>query len=167
LIIVPRHPERFNSIGDMCLNQGYSVVNRSDNKPVTHEKIWLLDSLGELMAAYALSDIVTMGGSFSHIGGHNPLEPALFKKPIIVGSDMSNFTEVMQQLQQESGLIQLTKPPLENCTENQVDELYQVVITLLENPEKHQKLGLNAHHVVLKNQGASRITLNKVAKLLP
>ncbi len=80
LVLVPRHPERFSSVEKLCINQGYSLGKRSENTVVTEQDIWLLDTLGELMPTYALADIITMGGSFSNIGGHNPLEPALFKK---------------------------------------------------------------------------------------
>ena len=93
LVIAPRHPERFAQISTLCTELGYAQVRRSEKSTVKpHTQVWLLDSLGELMAAYSLASIVTIGGSFSNIGGHNPLEPALFKKPIIVGPDMANFS---------------------------------------------------------------------------
>jgi 3-deoxy-D-manno-octulosonic-acid transferase len=166
LVIVPRHPERFSTIAELCVNQEFSVVKRSDNKVITHENIWLLDSLGELMAAFALSDIVTMGGSFSgDIGGHNPLEPALFKKPIIVGNDMSNFTEVMQQLHHDNALIQLNTPATTSNVDEQVNDLYQAVSNLLKSPAQQKVLGERAHKVILTNQGASKITLKYVKAL--
>lgn len=186
LIIVPRHPERFGSVAKLCIDQGYSLAKRSENILVTEQDIWLLDTLGELMAAYALADIVTMGGSFSHIGGHNPLEPALFKKPIIVGNDMNNFTEILMQLQQNQGIFQL---PLAQSTSAQLtsaqsplahlssaaspapintihNALAQAVIHLLEDKEAAYVLGSQAYKVVLNNQGASRKTLIKVQELL-
>lgn len=161
LVLVPRHPERFNSVAKYCINQGYSLAKRSEKTHVTEHDIWLLDTLGELMAAYALADIVTIGGSFSHIGGHNPLEPALFKKPIIVGSDMNNFTEVLQQLQKNKGIIQL--PLIKNDNPQQ---LIEAVLYLLSNEEAAKKLGSQAHKVVLNNQGASMQTLTQVQELL-
>lgn len=162
LVIVPRHPERFSAVAQLCVNQGFSVAKRSENTLVTEQDIWLLDTLGELMAAYALADIVTMGGSFSHIGGHNPLEPALFKKPIIVGNNMSNFTEVLKQLQQNQGVMQLSAA---TQTDNS-QQLSQAVINLLANKAAATKLGTNAHQVVLSNQGASARTLMQVQELI-
>lgn len=162
LVIVPRHPERFNAVAQLCNNQGFSLAKRSENALVAEQDIWLLDTLGELMAAYALADIVTMGGSFSHIGGHNPLEPALFKKPIIVGNDMSNFTDVLNQLLQNQGVVQLSA-----STQNSNSQaLSQAVINLLENKEAASILGVNAHKVVLCNQGASARTLAQVQELI-
>jgi 3-deoxy-D-manno-octulosonic-acid transferase len=163
LVLVPRHPERFSSVEKLCLSHGYTLVKRSDNTPITSQNIWLLDTLGELMAAYSLADIVTMGGSFSHIGGHNPLEPALFEKPIIVGSDMSNFTEVLQQLKQLHGIIQL---PDSQTTAEQSSPLADMVINLLQDTSKAAELGKQAHHVVMNNQGASDLTLSQVQELM-
>ena len=114
------------------------------------------------MAAYALADIVTMGGSFSQIGGHNPLEPALFKNPIIVGHDMSNFTEVLQQLLDNQGIVQLAAD-----SNNDVSQLLcEAVVNLLENDAVASELGSNAHQVVLANQGASQLSLDYVQDLM-
>lgn len=163
LILVPRHPERFEQVAKLCLEQNFSLARRSSNTVVSNEKIWLLDSLGELMAAFALSDIVTMGGSFSEVGGHNPLEPALFNKPIIVGHNMSNFNEIMQQLRQENAIIELSANSPENSSAAQ---LADEVGKLLQQPEQQQALGDNAQKVVLANQGASDKTLAQVQQLL-
>lgn len=163
LVLVPRHPERFDSVEKNCLSHDFTLVKRSDNTPVESQDIWLLDTLGELMAAYSLADIVTMGGSFSHIGGHNPLEPALFEKPIIVGSDMSNFTEVLQQLKQRQGIVQL---PINKTSMGQSSQLANMVIELLQDAEKAELLGKHAHQVVMNNQGASDRTLSQVQELM-
>ncbi|PCI54555.1 MAG: 3-deoxy-D-manno-octulosonic acid transferase [Gammaproteobacteria bacterium] len=163
LVLVPRHPERFNSVEKLCSSDGFSLVKRSENTPIESQDIWLLDTLGELMAAYSLADIVTMGGSFSQIGGHNPLEPALFKKPIIVGSDMSNFTEVLKQLKQLQGIIQL---PVSYTSTGQASQLAEMVIKLLQDTPKAALLGKQAHQVVMNNQGASDRTMSQVQELI-
>tara|TARA_R110001583_G_scaffold59932_3_gene178318 strand:- start:8639 stop:9925 length:1287 start_codon:yes stop_codon:yes gene_type:complete len=163
LVLVPRHPERFNSVEKLCYSNDFTVVKRSENIPVASQDIWLLDTLGELMAAYSLADIVTMGGSFSHIGGHNPLEPALFKKPIVVGSDMSNFTDVLKQLKQLQGIVQL---PLNQTSVGQSSQLAQMIIDLLQDTPKVEFLGLQAHQVVINNQGASDRTLSQIQELM-
>jgi 3-deoxy-D-manno-octulosonic-acid transferase len=163
LVLVPRHPERFNSVEKLCYSNDFTVVKRSENIPVASQDIWLLDTLGELMAAYSLADIVTMGGSFSHIGGHNPLEPALFKKPIVVGSDMSNFTDVLKQLKQLQGIVQL---PLNQTSAGQSSQLAQMIIDLLQDTPKAKFLGLQAHQVVINNQGASDRTLSQIQELM-
>jgi len=163
LVLVPRHPERFNAVAKLCHNYDFTLVKRSDNVPVDEQDIWLLDTLGELVPAYSLADIVTMGGSFSHIGGHNPLEPALFKKPIVVGSDMSNFTDVLQQLKQLEGIVQL---PVNQTSKEQSSQLAKAVINLLDDTPAAELLGKQAHQVVMNNQGASARTLSQVQELM-
>lgn len=165
LILVPRHPERFKQVESLCLSQQFSLVKRSEEVKVIDQDIWLLDTLGELMSAFSLADIVTMGGSFSHIGGHNPLEPALFKKAIIVGSNMNNFTEIMQQLENHDAIIQLPAP-LNDHGDQQSQALASAVETLLNNQLQANVLGEKAHQVVLANQGASTRTLTAVKALL-
>jgi 3-deoxy-D-manno-octulosonic-acid transferase len=163
LVLVPRHPERFNAVEKLCYGYDFTLVNRSKNIPVESQDIWLLDTLGELMAAYSLADIVTMGGSFSHIGGHNPLEPALFKKPIVVGDDMSNFTDVLQQLKQLQGIVQL---PVNQTSAEKSSQLAKMIINLLQDTPKAELLGQQAHQVVINNQGASDHTLSQIQELM-
>lgn len=164
LVLVPRHPERFSHVANLCLEQQLSLAKRSENTVISDEQVWLLDSLGELMAAFALSDIVTMGGSFSEVGGHNPLEPALFNKPVIVGHNMSNFNEIMQQLRQENAIIELTNNTPANEPSTQ---LVNEISALLQQPIRQKTLGENGLKVVLENQGASEKTLAQVTDLLP
>jgi 3-deoxy-D-manno-octulosonic-acid transferase len=163
LIIVPRHPERFNDVASLCVAQGYNIARRSTQEKVTRDKqVWLLDSLGELLPTCALASVVTMGGSFSDIGGHNPLEPALFKKPIVVGPNMSNFVEVMQQLVAEKGIIELTDQDNAKMT----DELSKVIADILLSEKTQQTLGENAYRVVTQNQGASARSVKQLLTLL-
>lgn len=174
LVIIPRHPERFNDVAELCESYDLSVSRRSLEQPVTASTaIWLVDTLGELLPVCALADVVTMGGSFNHIGGHNPLEPALFKKPIIVGPNMSNFKAVLAQLLSANGVIQLAEQA------NIEQALYKAVSQLLYKANKSinnkaineandgKTMGENAYHVVQSNQGASHKTLIEINALLP
>jgi len=161
LIIVPRHPERFDDVAQQCLKQGFTLSRRSEKSAVTQQtQIWLLDTLGELMPTCALASIVTMGGSFSDIGGHNPLEPALFKKPIVVGADMSNFIEVMQQLTSADGIVQLPD------NQNIESTLYKSIDKILADEQLQLTLGNNANDVVKQNQGASEQSILALQKLM-
>jgi len=166
LIIVPRHPERFDEVETLCIEQGYTVTRRSSQKKVTREsQVWLLDTLGELLPTCALASVVTMGGSFSDIGGHNPLEPALFKKPMVVGPNMSNFVEVMQQLTAERGIVQL----IDNGDADNADianDLFKTITDILLSEETQQSLGENAYRVVMQNQGASALSLKQLLRLI-
>ncbi len=166
LVLVPRHPERFESVYQLCLQQEFSAVKRSENTVVTEQTdIWLIDTLGELLALCDLAEIVTMGGSFSSIGGHNPLEPALFKKPIVVGHDMANFKAVMQQLINADGIRQLNTNTA-SSTEQMVEALYLVVDECLQDPPLMAAIGLRAYQVVQANQGASELSVQALLTLL-
>jgi len=171
LVLVPRHPERFQLVAKLCEAHHFSIAKRSEQTQVEQQDIWLLDTLGELLSAYSLADIITMGGSFNDIGGHNPLEPALFKKAVIVGHNMSNFIEIMTQLQQNKGIIALDTPTksstsADDYTDNQSQLLANAVLSLLTDQDKRASLGEQAHQVVMANQGASAKTLAHVKALI-
>ena len=163
LIIVPRHPERFTHVAHLAAQAGNRVIKRSDHQAVSDDtNVWLIDSLGELLAVCALANVVTMGGSFNDVGGHNPLEPALFRKPLIVGHNMSNFKEITSQLTQANAMIQLTE-----IDEGKIPaQLATTVSHILTDEDKANKLGENAYQVVLANQGATDLSLAYLAKLL-
>jgi len=164
LIIVPRHPERFDAVAKLLSKNNISFQRRSEKCPVNNEtQAWLLDSLGELMAVLSFANVVTMGGSFSTVGGHNPLEPALYKKPVVVGADMSNFTEVFEQLKQVSGIIALTSS---NENEQLINEQADTISTLLLHPQKAINIGENAYLVVQNNQGATQRSVAILQELL-
>ncbi|TWX68282.1 lipid IV(A) 3-deoxy-D-manno-octulosonic acid transferase [Colwellia sp. C1TZA3] len=161
LIIVPRHPERFEQVVKLAEDAGNQVLRRSQKQPVTlNTNVWIIDTLGELLAACALADVVTMGGSFSDIGGHNPLEPALFQKPVIVGPNMSNFKEILAQLTSAQGIVQL------NDNEAMAQALAQAVLRLLIDAASAQALGRNSYKVVQANQGATAQSLIALQTLL-
>lgn len=160
LVIVPRHPERFDSVVKQARLAGFNVKRRSEEEILSHsDHIWVVDTLGELMAAYQLADYVTIGGSFSSIGGHNPLEPALFKKPIMVGHDMSNFKDIEEQMLNANGLIKLKEDDVS-------EQLFNQVTQLIELPQTASLLGNNAHAVVQNNQGASIKSAQELLKQL-
>ena len=166
LILVPRHPERFESVYQLCQQHNMNTVKRSSKNLINrHDDIWLIDTLGELLASCGLADVVTMGGSFSNIGGHNPLEPALFKKAIVVGHDMANFKNVMTQLHSQQGIEQLSTD--KNSSEQAVIiALSEKVGGLFTDQHKRDLLGGNAFQVVHVNQGASERSMKALLQLL-
>lgn len=156
--IVPRHPERFETVAELCQNKGLQVVKRSAGVVIQpSDDIWLVDTLGELLAVSSFADFVVMGGSFSNIGGHNPLEPALFQKPVIVGPDMNNFTEIMQQLEQAQAILK---------TAGEGSALGDAMHKLLSDKQQVTTLGENAYSVVQNNQGATEKTRQRMLELL-
>ncbi|ASP47579.1 lipid IV(A) 3-deoxy-D-manno-octulosonic acid transferase [Cognaticolwellia beringensis] len=161
LIIVPRHPERFEQVAKLAQDAGNHVLKRSQNQLVSlNTQVWIIDTLGELLAACSLADVVTMGGSFSDIGGHNPLEPALFQKPVIVGPNMSNFKEILVQLMSAQGIVQLVE------NEDMPKALANEVLRLFTDETSAQILGSNSYKVVQANQGATTQSLTALQNLL-
>ncbi|MGH8457779.1 MAG: lipid IV(A) 3-deoxy-D-manno-octulosonic acid transferase, partial [Nevskiales bacterium] len=86
LVLVPRHPQRFETVAGLCAKSGLSTARRSRGETGdTHSAILLVDTIGELNMFYAAADVVFVGGSLVPVGGHNLLEPAALGLPILVG----------------------------------------------------------------------------------
>lgn len=106
LILVPRHPERFEQVYELCRREGFATVRRSHDEAVTASiQVLLGDTLGELMFLYALADLAFVGGSLVANGGHNLLEPAALGKPLLSGPHLFNFLEIANQLRAAGDLI--------------------------------------------------------------
>jgi 3-deoxy-D-manno-octulosonic-acid transferase len=146
LVLVPRHPERFDSVAELIQNRGFSVCRRSakESAPLATVDVFLGDTMGELLSFYAASDVAFVGGSFMPIGGHNVLEPAALSVPSITGPHTFNFVEIMQLMLNAGGCIQLSGPEL----------LADTVSDLLSDPIKRKKMGEAAYQTVVSNRGA-------------
>ena len=115
LVLVPRHPERFESVGRLARAEGMAVVTRSAGLAVSEAtEVLLGDTMGELMLFFAASDCAFIGGSLVDTGGHNPLEALALGVPVVFGPHMFNFDEIAQltlqagagvQVADEDGLI--------------------------------------------------------------
>ena len=100
VLIVPRHPQRFEEVAQLVQAQGLSVSRRSqwagapgDDPAAMQADVWLGDSLGEMALYYTLSDIALLGGSFEALGGQNLIEPAACSCPVVMGPHTFNFAE--------------------------------------------------------------------------
>ena len=144
LVLVPRHPERFNLVADLCLDAGYSLARRSSKDSVEPVDILLGDTMGELMTFFGACDIAFVGGSLVANGGHNMIEPAAWGKPTLSGLSVFNFAEVSRLLAEAGGLTLV----------EDADGLADTVIGLLENPDQAQQMGQQAQSVAEANRGA-------------
>lgn len=145
LILVPRHPERFDKVADLIAKQGLSIARRSQQQAITPEvSVFLGDSMGELLLWFALADVAFVGGSLVNVGGHNPLEPAALAVPIVTGKTMFNFKQITDILLQ-AGALQQGQDAV---------ELAKIVCEWLANPEQKQKDGQAGLAVVNANKGA-------------
>ena len=105
LLLVPRHPERFDEVAKLVQARGLSLGRRSENDPLTAEmQVYLGDSMGEMMSYYRLASIAFVGGSLVDTGCQNVLEPAAFGIPVVTGPSQYNFASICRQLEAESAL---------------------------------------------------------------
>ena len=99
LILVPRHPERFQSVAQQVMAAGMRCVTRSSAEPVMADTaVWLGDSMGELLSWLALADVAFVGGSLVPTGGHNVLEPIALGVPTLTGPHDFNFASINSEL---------------------------------------------------------------------
>ena len=106
LLIAPRKPERFDLVAAKWSNAGAAFGRRSQLSG--SPRVLLLDSIGELGAVFPFADVVFVGGTLAHRGGHNLLEPALCGKPVIVGPHLENFAEIQQVFREGKGFVEIT-----------------------------------------------------------
>jgi 3-deoxy-D-manno-octulosonic-acid transferase len=99
LVIVPRHPQRFDRVAKMIEQSGLAWTRRSSQTDLSdYPAVWLGDSLGEMFAYLSASDLVLMGGSLPALGGQNPIEACAVGKPVFFGPHMFNFQETARAL---------------------------------------------------------------------
>ncbi|WP_231923605.1 lipid IV(A) 3-deoxy-D-manno-octulosonic acid transferase [Gallibacterium genomosp. 3] len=151
LILVPRHSARFAEVEALVRNSELSYQKRSEGGIISADtQVMLGDTMGELLKLYALADIAFVGGSLIERGGHNPLEPLLFKIPVISGQYTFNFKQIYQQLT----LIQAVM-----IVESSVTSLALALSLLLADPEAVKQYGEKGFSFLQQNRGALQQTL--------
>ena len=157
LVLVPRHPERFNNVAKICKLKGFSVTRRSEHTgDVVKSDVFLLDAMGELKLYYATVDVAYVGGSLVPTGGHNMLEPASLAVPIVFGPHVFNFVEISERLLSYGAAIQISN----------AEDLARVVTDLLKHSEKRSSMGAAGKKFVEQNKGAVNAVSKKIQTLL-
>ena len=144
LILVPRHPDRFAQVYDLCARTGYCVSRRSEGMPSQETHIYLGDTMGEMMSFYAASDLAFVGGSLVPVGGHNLLEPAALNLPIITGTHLFNFVKIADLLKEANAVAIV----------DDAQALEQEVRNCLLSIEQSKEMGARAKSVIDLNRGA-------------
>lgn len=159
LILVPRHPERFNTVHVLCQRWQLPTVRRSGGQPVTAAHSVLLgDTMGELLFLYALADLAFVGGSLVPTGGHNLLEPAALGLPVVTGPHLFNFLDIAAQLRDAGALAEV----------RDVDGLFATLDELLRQPARQIAMAQAGKRVLHANQGAlARLIAGIEAHLRP
>lgn len=139
LILVPRHPNRFDMVAELVEQQGLRLARRSLSEACTPEtNVYLGDTMGELLLMYSVCDVAFVAGSFAQIGGHNMLEAAALNKPIVTGPQLYNFAEISQMLLTSEGMIKV----------HDAQELSDVILRFFADEIYLKRVGSNAFKVV-------------------
>ena len=157
LILVPRHPERFIKVEQLLEKDHWKYVSRTTGEVVNKScKVFLGDTMGELLLFYSASDISFVGGSMIPVGGHNLLEPASLGLPVLTGTYMFDQKEMTDLLIKEGAAI---------IVKNESDLAEKIVFYHL-NEEKCEIIGKKAQNIVLKNKGALTSLMERLDLLL-
>jgi 3-deoxy-D-manno-octulosonic-acid transferase len=145
LVLVPRHPQRFQGVREMIDKRRLGVVARTDGKPcLASTQVFLGDTMGELTLFYAASDVAFVAGSLVPIGGHNLLEPAALGLPLLSGPHVFNAQDIADMFVAK-GACRLVKD---------ADELAAEVSRLLSDPDSAARLGDAGRDILERNRGA-------------
>ncbi len=162
LLLAPRHPERFDEVARLVRQYGFRIRRRTENaSKAANPEVLLLDTMGELAAAYSFATMVFVGGTLIRRGGHSILEPALYSKPIVVGPSVDNFRHIVTEFVSRKGALQIRAG--EQNRDLQVQQLTEVFSSLLAHPAEREALGAAARSILDKSRGAAMRTAGKIA----
>ncbi|SBR52472.1 lipid IV(A) 3-deoxy-D-manno-octulosonic acid transferase [Halomonas sp. HL-93] len=158
LVLVPRHPKRFDEVARLCRDDSWSLSRRSQQQPVTaRTDVYLADTLGELAVLYAAGSVAYVGGSLVPLGGQNVLEPAAMGRPVLSGPSIENFADVAEPLLAAGALTLVDSP----------GALAEALIRYFDDPSSAQQKGQAGLAVINAQQGALKRTLDGLGKLVP
>lgn len=155
LMIVPRHPERFNQVAELATQYGFNTITRTSQQPLTSDvEVYIADTMGEMLVLLGGADVCFMGGSLvgDKVGGHNLLEPAALKLPLLNGPSYFNFSEITDKL--------LEAQAVTICQNS--NEIVGQLKDLFTQPSLRKDKGLAAYQVVKQNRGALDNTLQHI-----
>ena len=156
LILVPRHPERFDSVAKLCEAQNLIVSRRSEKQAVDWStQVYLGDTMGEMLSYYQISCIAFVGGTLVDTGCQNVLEPAALGLPVVVGPSQYNFATICAQLEAAGGL---------HTVANEA-ELTKYLTSLIRDPARQRQIGTAARTLVDANKQALPTLLKIIADI--
>ena len=156
LMLAPRRPERFDEVASKL--DGLSFVRRArltDSSRLDLPGVLLVDTIGELSSLFAVADVVFMGGTLPHRGGHNILEPAFHSRAVIAGPHMENFAAIAEEFTAAGALVRIKDG----------GELASAVADLLDHPERRREIGERAFQLAQNRRGATRRAADEIVSL--
>ena len=157
LLLVPRHPDRFESVADLLGRRQLSFTRRSRGAvPDALTQVVLVDTVGELAALYAAADVAFVGGSLVPIGGHNLLEAAALGIPVLTGPYYSNGKDIARLLLSRGAALEVPS----------ARELAAALLRLSADPAERRRMGDIGRHIVESNRGSVARLLELIEPLL-
>jgi 3-deoxy-D-manno-octulosonic-acid transferase len=163
LVLAPRHPERFDAVELELERSSFRWIRRSDwpldssgcMRRLEAGEIVLLDTIGELASVYSLASVAFVGGSLVPGGGHNPLEPAQFGVPVVMGPHYANFRSIVDELRSHKAICIVQR-----------ESLAGELIDLLQNRAAADTMGARAEEVFEQQAGATQRCVEALRQLL-
>ena len=156
LIIVPRHPERFDHVAQLAAQYSDRVGRRSSQASFENLQIYIGDTMGELKLLYSVADLAIVGGSFVPLGGQSPIEPASLGKGVLMGPQQFNFSVICPELENAGAL--------QSCEDYSQIALH--LTALLASDVQVREMGSKAQQYCLAQQGATNMLLEEIDKVL-
>jgi 3-deoxy-D-manno-octulosonic-acid transferase len=158
LIIVPRHPQRFDEVSRLAAERGFVVQRRSEDSPVAPAtQVLIGDSMGEMFAYYASADIAFIGGSLLDFGSQNLIEAAACGTPVLIGPSTRNFAEVAREAIACGAALSI----------GDADDLVKQVNALLADAGRRRRMGEAGRAFAERHRGATQRTLALIDRTLP
>ena len=158
LLWAPRHPERFAKVEALAREQGWPVATRSAQQwPAADARVFVIDTLGELMPFFACAQVAFVGGSLQAIGGHNLLEPAAMGTAVVTGPHLHNFSEISRRMN-EAGALRILPDAAGVAGE---------VLRLLDDAPARERMVEAGRQLVSNGRGALARTLALIEPQLP
>jgi 3-deoxy-D-manno-octulosonic-acid transferase len=163
MVMAPRHPERFGAVAGLLAGSGVRWVRRSEWKgktaediaPLTPGQVVLMDTIGELASVYSAAAVAFVGGSVAEAGGHNPLEPAQFGVPIVMGPHYANFRAITEDLRTHDA-VRIARR----------EELASAMAELLMDEDEARAMGQRARKVFAEQAGATARSVEAIRQVL-
>jgi 3-deoxy-D-manno-octulosonic-acid transferase len=155
LVIVPRHPQRFDEVARLAADRGFAVQRRSENAPVAAAtRVLIGDSMGEMFAWYASADLAFIGGSLLDFGSQNLIEAAACGTPVLIGPSTRNFAEAAREAVACGAALPIAD----------ADDLVRQVRALLANEDRRRRMGDAGRAFAAHHRGATARTLELISQ---
>lgn len=159
MVLAPRHTDRFERVLGMVRESGFGMVRATEfageGQGLGAGTVLVLDTIGDLASMYGLATVAFVGGSLVEAGGHNPLEPASFGAPVVIGSSFNNFREIVETMRAKNGIRVVSRAGLADT-----------LVELVQDRPGARLLGENGRAVFAEEAGGTKRTVTALLELL-